>query len=462
MSLETTIELAVRPSVSHEAQDRQDSPVIEGDGLGGVDILALPPVDSGWAAWSYLAAAFVIESVLWGLPDTFGLFLIEYLNDPKLSSQPGAAKLLPLIGPLSSSIMLGSGLFLYPFMSRYPHYRRPMSWVGCILTWASLFGAGYTRSVVGLLAFQGVLYGVGGSLLYGPCLAYLSEWFVSRRGMANGILFAGTSVGGLILPLTLPYLFRAYGVSKALRVFSGLIAATTLPALPFLRGRLPETRVHGSRRSHNIAWVRDSYFWALMAANVLQGFAFFVPIIWLPIFAKSLHLSDSKVSLALATLNGSAIIGRLLTGYLSDKYNASMLALANLICATFVTFILWGVTSTTFGGLIVFGLCYGAFVVGWASLWTSLSRPLAKDDPVLATTLLGLLLFGRGFGNILASPISTSLIDVEITNKSTHHPLTGFTVEGGRYAGMITFTGGCYAGAALIALTWSILQRSRI
>jgi hypothetical protein len=42
-----------------------------------------------------------------------------------------------------------------------------------------------------LVALQGVLYAIGGALLYAPCISYMSEWFVARRGFANGLLFAG-------------------------------------------------------------------------------------------------------------------------------------------------------------------------------------------------------------------------------------------------------------------------------
>lgn len=30
------------------------------------------------------------------------------------------------------------------------------------------------------------------ALLYAPCMTCLPEWFVQRRGLANGVIFAGT------------------------------------------------------------------------------------------------------------------------------------------------------------------------------------------------------------------------------------------------------------------------------
>lgn len=32
------------------------------------------------------------------------------------------------------------------------------------------------------------------ALVYAPVVSYLSEWFVQRRGLANGIIFAGEFV----------------------------------------------------------------------------------------------------------------------------------------------------------------------------------------------------------------------------------------------------------------------------
>jgi MFS transporter, MCT family, solute carrier family 16 (monocarboxylic acid transporters), member 10 len=66
-------------------------------------------------------------------------------------------------------------------------------------------------------------------------------------------------------------------------------------------------------------------------------------------------------------------------------------------------------------------------------------------------------MFGRGFGNVLATPISTSLLRAG-TGKLHGH--TGFGVDGGRYARLILFAGACYAGAAVLAFLWcGVLRR---
>jgi MFS transporter, MCT family, solute carrier family 16 (monocarboxylic acid transporters), member 10 len=80
---------------------------------------------------------------------------------------------------------------------------------------------------------------------------------------------------------------------------------------------------------------------------------------------------------------------------------------------------------------------------------------MTEDDHTLVTSLFGYLMLSRGIGNILSTPISTSLQGVSGggSNNGSHH--LGFDVDGGRYEKMIVFTGTCFAGTAIIcAVGW--------
>ena len=134
----------------------------------------------------------------------------------------------------------------------------------------------------------------------------MSEWFVARRGLANGTITAGmirilvqtrrpltsplgTSWGGLLLPLILPPLLNKYGIPKTLR-FLGIAQVIILVIiLPFIRGRLPESRVHGPDARGRSAsgtpgqvYLKNKIFWFILLATLLQGLAYFIPILWLP------------------------------------------------------------------------------------------------------------------------------------------------------------------------------------
>jgi len=123
-------------------------------------------------------------------------------------------------------------------------------------------------------------------MLYNPCLYYMSEWFVARRGLANGVISAGTATGGLILPLILPGLLEKYGVQSTLRILAVGFTLLLVPVLPFLRGRLPIAKVRGPAarsmaETGSWEWTKNPALQLLFIANTLQGFGtvFFASII---------------------------------------------------------------------------------------------------------------------------------------------------------------------------------------
>ncbi|EKM49544.1 uncharacterized protein PHACADRAFT_106372 [Phanerochaete carnosa HHB-10118-sp] len=435
------------------------------DPAGGAHLneSSLAPVDRGSGAWSFLAGAFLIEGLVWGFPTAYGVFLVIYLEDPAWASQKHARGLLPLIGPMASGIMYSAAPVTYPLAARFPSHRRKAMWLGVVLIFVSLFGASFAHTISSLLALQGVVYGVGGALLYAPAMYYLSDWFAERRGLALGVIDAGTACGGLLLPLILPPLLNRFGSTKVLRFYSIVCLGILVVVLPFVRGRLPEARVmHGpinprAVAQHRFFWLKDKTFWVINLANTLQGLAYFVPLLWLPTYASSLRLNSRDSSLSLALLNAASLVGRLGNGTLSDIINPWLIASTTLMLASLSIFVLWGVLSYNFAGVLVYGIAYGCFAGGWTSLWASFVRPIAKDDPTHTTSMLGCLMLFRGIGSILSTPISTAL-QTNFQSGFGDEPIGTGGAYKGSYEKVILYAGTCFAAAALIVTTGWIMS----
>ncbi|KAH8824897.1 hypothetical protein DL96DRAFT_1530733 [Flagelloscypha sp. PMI_526] len=129
-----------------------------------------------------------------------------------------------------------------------------------------------------------------------------------------------------------------------------------------------------------------------------------------------------------------------------------VLGFANLAGTAFSVLVLWGVCSLNMPMLLVYSMAYGFFAVGWSALWSGFLRPLANGNLEATNTLLGLLLFTRGVGNILSAPLSTWLQDLSGKNVAKNFTKTAYAVMDARYGAMILFTGLCFALAAFFLL----------
>ena len=101
-----------------------------------------------------------------------------------------------------------------------PAQRKKISIIGlCTLT-TGLLSASFATHVIHLVLTQGLLYGVGGALLYNPFIFYLDEWFVERKGLAYGIFWAGTGVFSSVTPFVMDWALNEYGFRTTLRMWA--------------------------------------------------------------------------------------------------------------------------------------------------------------------------------------------------------------------------------------------------
>ncbi|KKY31193.1 putative major facilitator superfamily transporter [Diaporthe ampelina] len=127
-----------------------------------------------------------------------------------MSRSKGASN-IAIIGTCTSGIMYLSGLPALVLNRMHPRLSRWSPTVGLLITCLSLALSSLATTVTQLVATQGVLCAVGGSIGYLPCILYMDEWFVRRKGLAYGIMWSGTGLAGAILPLLLEDLLSAYG-----------------------------------------------------------------------------------------------------------------------------------------------------------------------------------------------------------------------------------------------------------
>lgn len=183
-----------------------------------------------------------------GMPLSFGIFEKFYSSIEPFSSEPG----IPAIG--SSSLVShvahklrlyaspgkltqkqqGLAYFLSPLLltslQRWPSQRKNVSVLGLVFLSTGIFAASFATHTYHLIFTQGLLYGIGGAMIYNPFLFYLDEWFIKRKGLAFGIFWAGSGVGSSVLPLLMEWGLHRYGFRITLRAWAVLVVSSPLPS----------------------------------------------------------------------------------------------------------------------------------------------------------------------------------------------------------------------------------------
>ncbi|SJL05286.1 uncharacterized protein ARMOST_08652 [Armillaria ostoyae] len=395
---------------------------------------SLPPMDRGFHAWAFLVSAWLLEFLVWSYPFSYGVFLNYYTSHEPFQNTPSS--LLALVGSLSTGLMYFASLIILPVFSRFPAHKKKGMYVGLILCVAGLFGAAFAKTSGVLLLTQGILYSVGGSMLYFPTMTYTFEWFSERKGLANGLIFSGSGIGGVVMPIVIKTLLYKYGFRTTMLALGTAFTIFALPALPYIKSRVPPSQiVH--HRPINTQFLKFKPFWIFLIANLMQGLGTFLPTLYLPTFATDLGLINaaSAGTWALSLMNGTSAPGCIFLGYLSDRFDLRISIFLSALGSSFAVLCIWGFT-THLATLLVFAAVYGFLAPSWSALWTKFASTVGGDDPHLSSMLMCIFIAGRGVGNALAAPISSGLLRPWALTGKSEYP---YALKG--YGPLILFTG---------------------
>lgn len=299
---------------------------------------------------------------------------------------------------------------------------------------AALIGASFAQTVNHLILTQGVLYAIGGCIIYYPILTYIDEWFIRRKGLAYGIMWAGTGVGGLTIPFILNALLSRFGFRTTLRIWAVALFIIGLPLVYAVRPRIP---VSASTRPprYSLSFLKFPSFWLLQIGFLVESLGYFIPSIYLPLFARSLGLSPSIGTLLVALLNAAGVFATIIFGMLVDRFHVTTVILLSTLGTTLSIFLLWGF-STAFPLLCIFSVVYGFFAGGFVSTNAGVIKLVKQGDGSADVgILIGIVSAARGVGAIASGPLS----DAMLRGRPWYGQAEG--AYGSGYGGLIVFTG---------------------
>lgn len=230
----------------------------------------------GWEAWTVVAASTLFFFVTLGLVYSFGVTQ-RVLIERNFSSAS-------TLGWVSSLTIVYAPLLAVPLQMLV--LRKGNRFVG--LLGAVCVGLGYiltsfcvgsgdpkgnpnqgaTAKRIAPLMLSQSLFGIGYAFVFWACNSLVTQWFPPRRiGLAVGIVYAGSGLGGAVFSIALSALIKRIGLENSLRVYGALALALLVPASWFLKRG-------GQARPRNIRWAvaRDRRFVFLLIATSLITF----------------------------------------------------------------------------------------------------------------------------------------------------------------------------------------------
>jgi MFS family permease len=224
-------------------------------------------------------------------------------------------------------------------------------------------------------------------------LAYsrsISTWFQRRLGTALGFVMVGAGMGAMILPLIAQAIVSRFGWRASYASLAGLALLLGLPlSWRYIRER-GETELHQvAPVAHSgKTWQQgvSSYaFWIITAILFVSSTSMNGAITHLSPLLTDRGITAGNAALCASMLGGSSLIGRIVVGWLLDRFFGPRVALViNLITAT-------GIFLLARAGSFPMG-CFAAALIGVGA------GGEAAITPYLLTRYFGLRAFSTLYG----------------------------------------------------------------
>ncbi|KAI9366958.1 major facilitator superfamily domain-containing protein [Zopfochytrium polystomum] len=401
--------------------------------------------DGGREAWTMVAACFALFTTL-GLNFAWGVLQARFVADG--------------LAPASTMVWVGSVQTSFEAMIAVPGARlveaygpRRVALIGTLLVAAgSALGSFFTESVPGLIVTEGIMFGLGQALCFFAAATLPSAYFLRRRNLATGIVFAGSGVGGAIYSLLTAALLSWLSLRWTLRILGALMLLVNLPAALVLRTRTARAEPMGGAGRRMFKWSAfgDRRFTLLLVGSSVALFPLFVPPFFLPLYATSVGLSPTVASVILAGFNLASAFGRLGFGLFADSLLGSLNTL--VVCLLLVgvsTLAIWPV-ATTMGPLIVFAVVNGLCAGGMFSLIPGTVANIFGSRDL--SEFFSLIIFFWLPGYFLGSPIAGYLL------QAFGGPEAGLAA----YRPAIFYSGALSLASAVCVLAVRVLQDKRL
>ncbi|PHH79791.1 hypothetical protein CDD80_3784 [Ophiocordyceps camponoti-rufipedis] len=301
--------------------------------------------------------------------------------------------------------------FLLHYLSPHPDRRKLFMWLGAVLVVISSLGAAFSKTPLQIIITQGLLYGIGGGLLFAPSVSFVDEWFVTRRGLANGIFFGSNNISAAALSPIFSFFLSHYGPRLTLLLWSltaGVLISVCMFAVHPRKTKLDYDEEAGKLP---LGSLRKPLFLLFALSMMFQGLSNFLPSAYLPSYASDFGVPARHGALLITTMSLSGVIGQPLLGLLTDSIGPLIPLLLSTLVSGFSILIVWGF-GRVYWAMVIQAILFGAFSFSFIVLRSHMAEAVVNDTtkPKEQLFVSGALMAIRGLACIVSGYLGAAVV----------------------------------------------------
>ncbi|KAI1818012.1 MFS general substrate transporter [Poronia punctata] len=285
--------------------------------------------------------------------------------------------------------------------------------LGTALHVGGLLGLAQSKNYAEIFLTQGIVSAVGAGAIFVAGTTAVSTWFRARRGLALGLASAGSAVGAIVGTAVIPVLMDNLGFAWTMRIVALTYFVLMVPATILTTSRprpegasLPPFRVS---QLVPVSPLRSGAVSTLAVAAFFYYFAIYIPSNYIKIEALDRSDSPNAANNLLVILNATGLLGRILPGWLGDRYGHFNTTIA-LGSANLVLFLGVWIGAPWATGRIAFAALYGIGNGAFVAMMPALIAQTCPDPGRLGL-YMGAVYLAVSPSVLLAQPIGGALAD---------------------------------------------------
>ncbi|KAH9926927.1 MFS general substrate transporter [Fomitopsis serialis] len=315
--------------------------------------------DGGFRAWLVALGVGCGIGATFGFVNAWGVFQ-AYYEETMLPDTPPST--IAWIGSTQYALVFIPGL-LFGRLFDMGYFKGPLLCASAVLVAATFLVAECTEFWQFMLC-QGLAVGFACGTIFGPTLGILPHWFKRKLGIAYGLTATGSSVGGALFPIATRNLIEQVGFKWTMRILGFILLFLLGICNLTTERRLPPKKEQGPFL--NFKAFRNPAFTFYSAAAFVNFLGLYTVLTYIDVSAQGTNVPENLSFYLLPIANAGSLIGRIVGGFLADRFGPlNVITPANVV-AGIMTFA-WPFAGGT-AGYVVIAILYGMSSGIFASL----------------------------------------------------------------------------------------------